>query len=94
MKNTYILNALILMYIVNYLLCYEYFNKYYNISREKNRCFNFYATKDNNDIVEKICRPFKYDYVEFSLATSRMYSVYMLHNLFFVAFIIIIHSCV
>jgi len=90
MKSSYIFNIVVLIYTINLLSSYDYIQKYSNISNEKKTCFNFYATENQDKNLEKSCTHFKYDYVEFSLATSKQLYIYTLNNIVFAYFVTIL----
>jgi hypothetical protein len=90
MKISYIINIVVLVSILNYLLGYDYISKYSSISNEKRKCFKFYATNHQDEILEKSCQRFKYDYIEFSLASSRQFYIYIVNNIIFAYFITIL----
>ena len=90
MKTSYIVNIVVLMYTINFLLSYDYIHKYSNISNEKKTCFNFYSTQNQDKTIERLCQKFKYDYIEFSLATSKQLYIYSFNNIVFAYFVTIL----
>lgn len=73
-----LLQCFTLILVTNIIALDNYYTKYNTDSlinsrlfQLKYRCYRYYDNDLNNDLINMICSPYKYDYVVFSLGRSR-----------------------